>query len=354
MKHTKSILGTLVVLLFLLSALLSSCNFKKMLQPTLDALKVDADTIGTNLGAGLIKGLDSDQLDSMVAQMVRNMVSSAEDEMDLERLKGLEHEISRSLDTILTAMLSTTKEEVLDSSFYRQLSGRLGPVGDQLLLQIERSINGWGSGLLSDEALQNLEVWRDSLLGVQTTDLLGSIMEESVTRLLASPAIDTLIRKMDDFRERTGKDIDKASKGISRVAMILGAVIGFLIILGTILAVYYYRKRKEAEQQRDLLFQITKAIDEIPSRQAYDITTAKIQEQLNKQPSSKELRELLQEVLQENKDKYDVKQQYKNYQQRLLDLLIRSKSSSSGDLLDQIKGEEEAFQSFVKNQLNQK
>ncbi|PHN00826.1 hypothetical protein [Flavilitoribacter nigricans] len=340
----------LLITVALVGAMSTACGFLK-LDPHLDRLDARVDSITRKAGAGLLAGIDTTRLDSLVNRLVGGATRTFGRELDSISLKNLQ-------DTLQSAVSGVVDESLLRIRYFLQDSTNLTQVQrevDQLTRNLEYRVNGILTGLvpraLNEESLNRIYGLRDSLLGPVTAMAVEHLVLNSIEALAESEKLDSLIGKVRAVVDDTTVKVDRTAQGISKTVMRIGLAIGIILVALTLFFGFlWFRKRSLAKKQEKLLINLTKAIDAIPSQDAYDRTIAYLQEQLNRAPSN-EQRELLQQILRENEEQYPQKQQYKAHYEHLLNLL---KSKDDDGLIRQrlLNGTDDEFRQFLENALN--
>lgn len=344
-------LGRVTGWLILLSCC-AGCRLGRMVEAPLDSISVRTPVWGQGLASGAVAGLDTSRVDSLVERLVRLSVRTLNRELDSVQLDALEGELSGTLQRILRDNLDLLKADLTDRATFDTLQLRLRPVVAELALAVDRTLRNTVPNALNDESLSRIYALRDSLLGPATALLLEAIINQNLDRALTNPKIDSLILKVRGLAQATTGDIKQTARGISRTALILGGVIAVLLILTIVLFVVLSRKRAQAERQEKLLVNITKGIDAIPERDAYDMAVEQIREQLTQRAADPEQITLLDGILQEHQVEYPGKRKYQDYYERLLQLIRETDRGGelSRELLSRVDNDPD-FSGFVEKEL---
>lgn len=323
-RATRLIAGCLIIVICC-----AGCRLGRMVEAPLDSIGVRTPGWGQGLAAGMVAGLDTSRVDSLVERLVRLSAQTLRDELDAVQLDALEQELNGSLRRILRDNLDLLKADLTDPATFDTLQLRLRPMLAELAVAMDRALRNAVPNALNDQSLGRIYRLRDSLLGPSTALLLEDIINQNVERALTNPKIDELIIKIRDLSKTTTGDIQQTARGINRTVLLLGGALALLLILTIVLIVVLRRKQAKAEQQEELLVNITKGIDAIPEQEAYDMTVGHIREQLTRRSADPELIALLDRILEEHQAEYPGKRKYRAYYQRLLQLVRQADPSGS-------------------------
>ncbi len=344
------------VFIAVLSIFSTSCKTIKNLKDLVGEIKVEADSIGNNLGAGLVNGIDSDKLDSLVARIANTAGNGINNELDSISF----HKLQESLSTALTGVLKDAENDLekllADTTMLDSVDYKVQSILDRAGKQIDDLLSNLIPNALSDENLDIIKKFKNEILGPDTAKRLGDTLKSSLKDVLKditdSEELDSLIRKIATVIDTTKQQVDdtvfKVDKTIARIGGILLAVI---LGLTALFLVLWLRKQSQNRQQKELLVKLTKAIDAIPDQRDYDHTVAYVQDQISDSRDIKQ-RKILDDILQEYKGQYPQKEKYEDYQQRLIDYLknrSRDRSLAEDDYSDI---SDEAFRNYVREVMN--
>lgn len=339
-----------IILFFILSsiiALSSSCDILK-LGATVDKIKDNSGAIGENLGAGLVEGIDTSQLDSVIKRVVGQIGNTLNEEIDSIYIKNLEDQLKNALVIILNEGRDSIKAILADTTAFDNVDAKIQGILGRMGGKVDRLMSGLIPNALNQQNLNTLYALRDSLIGNTTKGLLEQALVGSIEELVKSEELKELIKEVTDVVDETTGKVETTAKGISRTVVTIGAVIaGILLVL---LLALWLRKRAQARQQKELLVKLTKAIDAIPDQGNYDRTVAFLQEQISESNDSRQ-GELLDQILEDYQHQYPQKKKYQDYQQRLIDYLKEKNQdrSISQQLFQDIEDEE--FKNYLRNEL---
>lgn len=338
--------GVLMVLLCLLGA---SCDILK-LGKAIDQVEEKADIIGANLGSGLIEGIDTAQLDSLVNRLVRGAGNTLNEEIDGVSIQNLEDQLRVAVIGILNEGRDSLNAILADTSALENLDVKMQGILSKMTRQINKAIADLIPNALNDRNLGRIYALRDSMLGPTTARLLEEALLRSMDRLIDNPKLDTLIAKFSGVVNETTEKIDTSVFKIDKtVARIGGIILSIIAGLAVLFFVLWLRKRSQNKQQKELLVNLTKAIDSIPKKSDYDQTIAFLQHQIN--TSDPRQHKLLNDILEEHKDQYTQKNKYKNYERRLIEYLKNKNQDRSISQQIYSDVDDEDFKDFVRREL---
>lgn len=333
-----------------IAVLFSSCDVLK-LGTNIDHFKASTEEIGQNLSSGLIAGIDSSRLDSIVARLTDAAGQSLRRQLDSVSI----HRIQDSLRVAVLGLVGETLDSLhvflADSSHYDQLHQKLNSMAADLDRRLTGLIRNLVPNALHEEGLQQIYSLRDSLLGQTTALQLERLLTGSVEGLLKSRQLDSLIQRITLVIDNTTEKVDKTSSGLRRTVTTVGLVLaGVLFVLALLFFVLWFRKRTLAGQQKELLVNLTKAIDAIPTQDDYDKTVAFLQRQMAAGNDTAQ-EQILQEILQEHQKQYPQKTKYKAFYERLVAHIQASdpQGNMRRRLLEQA-AEDPEFQHFLEQE----
>ncbi len=299
--------------------LATGCGVVNTVKKSLVEVKQQAPGIGENLTRGLASGLDTAQLDHLVARLVHVAGRSARAELDSVSIRQLEDSVRSSLNALIADAEVSLQRLLADTAALNPMEWKLNMAMLRLTRRLDQSLARALPTLLNRAAEGRILLLRDSLLGDKTGALASAILVGAFDDMLASPELDILLKKVELAVGKTTGEIDRTSGKISQtVKTIALAIGGLLLALSLLFFVLWMRKNGQARKQRDLLVNLTKSIDALPSRSAYDQTMADLNQRL---ATADDQQEILRNILQEHQAQYTGKQHYQAQQQRLLELL---------------------------------
>lgn len=346
-KRSYQTLFYLLLMALITSLSLSSCDVFK-LGRTIKDLKEEAKPIGKNLGAGVVDGVDTTQLDSMIKRLANLAGSSLSSELDSVSFRRLEDSLNVVIRGIISEAGDSIKVILADTSALDDMDAKLQGVITRLGRRLDRVVANIIPNALNDQNRRSLYALRDSLLGPTTAYLLREALLTSVGDLAESTQLDSLIRKVDQIVENASTRVDETAKGISKTVVIVGAIIGGVLLIA--LLVLWLRKRAQAKQQKQLLVKLTKAIDAIPSKDAYDHTIKVLQDQISNSEDPKQ-HEMLKNILKENIEQYPQKQKYRSFYDRMMEAFKASDADGSVRRRILNNTDDEDFADFIKKNL---
>ncbi|MBC6996784.1 hypothetical protein QWY85_20245 [Neolewinella lacunae] len=309
-----------ILLWFVCGMLLTAgCGVVNTVKKSLVEVKQQAPGIGENLTRGLASGLDTARLDELVARLVHAAGQSVQAELDSVSIRRLEDSVRTSLNALMADAEGGLHHLLADTAALNPLEVKLHMALLDLTRQLDQSLARALPTLLNAAAEGRILLLRDSLLGEKTGALASAILVDAFDNMLGSPELDSLLNKVELAVGKTTGDIDRTSGKISKtVRTIALAGGGVLLALSLLFFVLWMRKNSQARRQRDLLVNLTKSIDAIPSQSAYDQTMADLQQRL---AAADDQQEILRNILREHQSQYTGKQQFQAHHQRLLELL---------------------------------
>jgi hypothetical protein len=320
-----------------------------------DKLKLDADTIGQNLGRGVTTGIDTARLNALAASMVREAGQSLKKEMDSVSFQKLRDSLTLALTGVLAETEASLEEILNDPSRLDVLDAEVAALLQNAKQEVDRLTSDLIPRALSDANQQIILDFRDELLGPSLAAVLKETLDEglrgALKKLVEGEELDSLISKVtlsvDNAKIKVDDTVFRIDKTVARVG---GIAIGIVAALTVLFVVLWLRKSAQNKQQKELLVKLTKAIDAIPDQGTYDRTVTHIQDQINQSHDPKQ-NELLDQILQEYQEQYPHKKKYKNYQQRLIEYLKNKARNRSLDpkLFEDV--EDEGFRSYLRKEL---
>lgn len=330
--------------------LLCGCGFHK---PILKDLEESAPGIGQQLSTGLIAGVESAKLDSIVEHLMLTAGVALNERLDEVSLNELKEELNGTLREVIVGNLDSVKTFLADTTILLPLETKLELVVAGLLEQMNGTLNQTLSGalprFLSPPNQRIVLNFRDSLLGPQFSYLLSMAVKEGIGDLAQSEELDSLLRHVNNLVDDTKVKVDDTAFGISKtVRSVVIGVGGLLLALSLLFFTLWFRKRSQAKDQKELLVNLTKAIDAIPSQREYDKTIEYLQEKTSL-ANKQEQKVLLDQVLKESRAMYPEKRKYQSFNSRMIERLreIDRDGTVRRQLLD--GSEEQDFESFVMN-----
>ncbi len=338
-----SLLAFFTVVLIIL---FSGCDALK-LQDTVDKVVVESDSIGINLGKGLVTGIDTTQLDSIVNRLVGVAGNSMRNELDSVSFRKLSDSLNVAVQEVLSETMDSLKLLLSDTTALDALDAKLQSIISNTTARLDQLFADMVPNALNDQNLNRIYTLRDSLLGPTTAGLLKNILLESVGGLIESEQLDSLITRVTVVVDETTGKVGETAQGISRTVVNIGVGIGIIILaLALFFLTLWLRRRSISKQQNELLVNLTKAIDAIPTKESYDQTIAFLQKQINTQQH-----EMLNDILEQNANQYEQKQKYKDYHQRLIQQI--KASDKAGEIRQQLfnNADDEDFRNFLEQEL---
>jgi hypothetical protein len=261
-KHMR---GALWVLLSLFAA--GCSNFKDIgsdLGTGLgQGIKSNADTIGMNLGAGVVRG-------------ARDTLTSGETKRRLDSLlevlgASLARLTAATRDTLFGEYTRAWLDRVKTDLIGADTRAQLGSLRDELL-------GARTSSFLADSVRKAVAGIRDELLGAATQSALDSLVDKTLATLSQGyrDKMQPLVRDEESFVRRN----------ITAILWVAGGITAGIIALTTLLAV----RRKRERRILDLL---TYQIHQIPDQRAYDELTTRIRQKAQEEGVEPRLREIL-------------------------------------------------------------
>jgi hypothetical protein len=229
-----------------------------------EGLKVNADTIGIKLGAGVVQG-------------ARDTLTSAETERRLTALvdqlgASLARQAAASRDTLLGEHTRAWIDSLKNSLLGARTKDQLGILRDELL-------GPQTNAFLKDSLRMAIAGLRDELLSSATQTALDSIVSRTISTLSHAyrDKMQPLLHEEEGFVKRN----------ITAILCIAGGIVLVVVIVAALLQ---YRRKKE----RNILDLLTYQIHEIPDQKAYDELTARVRRKAQELGLEPRLRELLQ------------------------------------------------------------
>jgi len=338
-----TLLGGIFACLFL-----CGCGFHK---PILRDLEESAPGIGEKLSAGLIAGVDTAILDSIVEQLVLTAGQALNESLDEVSLTELKTEVNGALREVIVGNLDSVKTFLADTSILLPLEAKMELLVAGLLDEVSGKLNRTlGAALprfLSPPNQRIVLNFRDSLLGPQFRKLLAMAVKEGIGDLAESEELDSLLVQVKTLVDDTKVKVDDTASVISKtVRTVAIGVGGLLLALSLLFFTLWFRKRSQAKEQKELLINLTKAIDAISSQREYDKTIEYLQNETSL-ANKQEQNDLLDEVLKEFKAMYPKKRKYQNYANMMIDRL--REIDQDGEVRRQLLNEldEDDFENFI-------
>ncbi len=336
-------------------AMMHSCIPVNKIGELADKLKLDADTIGHNLSRGLSNGLDTARLNALAASMVREAGGSLKKELDSLSFQKLQDSLSRAISGVLLDAEVSLEEILNDPERLKVLDEEVSELLANAKTKIDQLTVDLIPGLLSKENQQIIFDFRDELLGDSLAVALERALQQSLKgalkELVEGEELDSLLAKatvvVDSTKDKIDDTVVQVDKTVARVG---GILIGVVAALAILFIVLWLRKNAQNKKQRELLVNLTKAIDSIPDQTNYDHTVSFLQNEINASNDPKQVK-LLDNILDEYKDLYPEKKKYKNYQQRMVAYLKnRARDRSIGvDWYEDV--DDEDFKEYLRKEL---
>jgi len=228
-----------------------------------EGVKVNADTIGSRLGAGVVSG-------------ARDTLTSAETQRRLGELvdrlgESLARQATASRDTLLGEYTRAWIEGLKNSLLGAHTKDQLGLLRDELL-------GARTNAFLKDSLRIALAGLRNEVLSSATQAALDSIIDRTMATLSRS------------YRDRMQPVLHEEegflSRNITGILVAAGGIVAAVIVI----AVLVQLKRKK---ERNILDLLTYQIHEIPDQKVYDELTTRIQRRAQELGLEPRLRELL-------------------------------------------------------------
>ncbi|MEM9928372.1 MAG: hypothetical protein AAF840_01010 [Bacteroidota bacterium] len=333
----------------IIGVLLSSCG--SLLKPTIENLKEEASGIGKEAATGVVAGLDTSRVDSLVNRLVAGAGSTLRAQLDSVSLDSIETELRSTINAVVSENLQEISTFLQDTNNLVPLERKLDVALQGLLTELNTAVDNTLSNAIPEAlSARNQEIvlrFRNDFLGEEFRTLLSSAVNQGVGDLAQSQELDSLLNKLSVFIDNTSEKVEESSDGISKVVRNVAiGLIGVLVALSLFFFVLWFRKRSQAKQQRELLVNLTKAIDAIPSQQQYDNTIDYLQQKTSL-AHKEEQKVLLDQVLQESSHEYANKRRYRDYAHRMLEQLheIDQDGSLRAQLLTD--SEDEGFRKYL-------
>ncbi len=270
-------ISTFIVLLIAAWALLSCNSLKTALNRGLQDQnrKVVLDSIGKKLGKGVVHGatleLSSDTTAQRMGVFLNNLTDSVTTSTRIMMDSLFQNDIR--IKQAVAGIMDTFKVS-MDSVFYQLQENDL----KDLMLSLNQRIrelplanagHRLRESLIGQDALQDLLVIRDSLLGIHTQRMAKGFMgemvnEESTDRLQAAiresmdPTIDKIFDRLDNSTER---GLSFAQSNINQILILLS------LLAAGIIYFFKYQKDKYNDLVRNLTLEIENMSDEEAQKQ---------------------------------------------------------------------------------------
>lgn len=318
-----------LLLILLIWLCLPGCGMVRVMDESLELAKIDADTIGANLGEGLgrglLEGVDSTRLDALVNRLATQAGNSLNEQLDSFSLQALKTELATSLRALISETTDSLDLFIQDPAKLDALDAQVNKIITNALRRVNQFTPDLITSIVNQDAELRVLLLRDSLLGPGFSQLLSAAVAGSARQLAEGKEVDSLINKIGLAVERTAGHINESTRGISKTMVTIGAVIAGLLL--ATMAVILLLRRQRLKQQKKLLVNMTKAIDAIPDQGVYDATVSHLRERIGQGEDSAQS-QILNEVLAEYKDQYPNKNQYANYHQELVEKLRGLRASA--------------------------
>lgn len=265
-------ISTFIVLLVAAWALLSCNSLKTALNRGLQDQnrKVVLDSIGKKLGKGVVQGatieLSSDTTAHRMGVFLNNLTDSVTTSTRVMMDSLFQNDIR--IKQAVAGVMDTFRVS-MDSIFYQLQENDL----KELMLSLNQRIrelplanagHRLRESLIGQDALQDLLVIRDSLLGIHTQRMAKGFMgemvnEESTERLQAAiresmdPTIDKIFDRLDNSTER---GLSFAQSNINQILLLIGLIASGIIFF------FKYQKDKYNDLVRNLTLEIENMSDE--------------------------------------------------------------------------------------------
>ncbi len=228
-----------------------------------EGIMQNADTVGSRLGAGLVKGLR----DTLTSMETRRRLADMVDDIGIAFAK----QAAASRDTLLgeytKAWLDSLKTVLIGSATRRQL----GELRDELL-------GKQTTGFLRDSLSSVSASLRDALLGAGTQAAVDSIIASAIATL------------SQQYREKMQPVVHEEAGFVQRHASMLlwlagGVVAAVLVVAGVV----FMRRKKDSA----LLGVLTNQIHAMPGQDAYDELVSRIRARAKESGVEPRLRAIL-------------------------------------------------------------
>ncbi len=270
-------ISTFIVLLVAAWALLSCNSLKTALNRGLQDQnrKVVLDSIGKKLGKGVVQGatieLSNDTTAHRMGVFLNNLTDSVTTSTRIMMDSLFQNDIR--IKQAVAGVMDTFRVS-MDSIFYQLQENDL----KELMLSLNQRIrelplasagHRLRESLIGQDALQDLLVIRDSLLGIHTQRMAKGFMgemvnEESTDRLQAAiresmdPTIDKIFDRLDNSTER---GLSFAQSNINQILLLIS------LLAAGIIYFFKYQKDKYNDLVRNLTLEIENMSDEEAQKQ---------------------------------------------------------------------------------------
>ena len=277
-----------------------------LIRVTLIALMLSAAScsftnMGRDLGSGLSEGLGP-QLDSIGANLGGGLIRGVRDTLTSARTRD---SLSNFIDSIITSAGLSANKSV--SALRDTL---MGPYTRQWLLSLEKDMTadlvlaaaGISENLLGQQTLKRVAALRDTLLGRRTMSfisalrdtVLGPRLREEVGLLRddllgqkTRDAIDSiLVSATSQLQSATHEEESFLKKNIAQILWTAGGILAGLLIVGGIVVARVRSYRKMIET-------VAVQIHKMPDTSAYDELTSRIQTKTQEHGIEKSFRQIL-------------------------------------------------------------
>ena len=318
MKNTITPAHTFLLLAFIALILSTGCDMLK-LGPAIDKLENNVDTIGMKLASGMLEGIDTTKVDALVERLVARAGETLNDKLDSLSLQNLSDSLKVAIINVLDESMDSIQVFLADTSSLDNIDAKLQSVLNKATDKINATLANLIPRTLNKANTAQLFALRDSLLGDPLANLLQNALVTSLEGVQESGQLDSLISKITQAIDKTKGKVDDTAKDLSKTLIRTGVIIGIIILaLAAIFFLFrWLRQRAFSKQQKELLVNLTKAIDAIPSKEGYDRTIEALHQYINHDKNPKQ-HEMLKDILAEYKDQYPQKQKYKDMHKRMV------------------------------------
>lgn len=335
----------------LLGFLTQGCGDPLKILQAIDEFEMKSDTIGERVGQGLVQGLDSANVDSLVARLTNIAGTELRESIDSITLDTLTAKAKVAIDELSTLVEQRLKTLLSDTAALAAIDAKINEVVAGLEQDFQGILTDVVPNLLRPENQQVIFAFRDSLLGPEFKALVDSNLVGSVETLLASPQFDSLLNKVAKLIDNSTERVDGTAIKIKKTALAIGGTILLILLAAFGILLYYFRqKSRRNTAQEELVVKLTRAIDGIPSKEAYDHVTSKLDAEIN-QEGNKHQREILDEILEKYQHRYPEKKKYQAFHQRMLKQLRQI--DKNGELADQLiaNSEDDGLREYITQEL---
>lgn len=230
-----------------------------------DGIKQNADTVGTRLGAGLVRG-------------ARDTLTSAETERRLGALveqvgRTLAQQVAASRDSLMGEYTRVWIAQLKDELLGKRTRTQLGDLRDELL-------GPKTTAFLRDSLATVAAALRESLIGAKTEAAVDSIVAGAVYTLSKEyrDKMQPIVHQEEGFAQRHASALLWTAGGVIAAVLVVAGII-------------FVRRKKD----RSLLGLLTYQIHRMPTQTTYDELVARIQSKAQEAGLEPRLKEVLQE-----------------------------------------------------------